>query len=81
MPKRTIYTVTNTQHIRIYPGKLKSFLIKFHLIQDVNMADMPKKIKLYSRFLTLYGMGGGGVESTPPGSFLLITLKRLNGFE
>ena len=29
--------------------------------------------------LTLYGMGG--VESTPPGSFLLITLKRLNGFE
>ena len=30
--------------------------------------------------LTLYGMGGG-VESTLPGSFLLITLKRLNGFE
>ena len=30
--------------------------------------------------LTLYGMGGGG-GIHPPGSFLLITLKRLNGFE
>ena len=24
-----IYTLTNTQHIRIYPGNLKSFLVKF----------------------------------------------------
>ena len=31
--------------------------------------------------LTLYGMGGGGGGIHPPGSFLLITLKRLNGFE
>ena len=43
------------QGIRIYPGKLKPVLVKlkFHLIQDVNMANMPKKTKLYSRFLLL----------------------------
>ena len=45
-----IYTITNTQRIQIYPGKLKS---KFHLIQDVNMANMSKETKLYSRFLML----------------------------
>ena len=31
-----IYTITNMQRIRIYPGKLK-----FHQIQDVYMAHMP----------------------------------------
>ena len=31
-----IYTITNKQRIRIYPGKLK-----FHRIQDVYMANMP----------------------------------------
>ena len=31
-----IYTVTNTQRIRIYPRKLK-----FHRTQDVYMANMP----------------------------------------
>ena len=48
-----IYTVTNTQHIRIYPGKLKFILAKFHRIQDVYMANMPKKTKLYSHLLLL----------------------------
>ena len=43
-------TLTNTQHIRIYPGKLKPWS-KFHRIQDVYMANMPKKTKLYSCFL------------------------------
>ena len=43
------------QGTRIYPGKLKPVLVKlkFHLIQYVNMANMPKKTKLYSRFLLL----------------------------
>ena len=48
-----IYTITNTQHIRIYPGKLKFILVKFHRIQDVYMANMPKKTKLYSHLLLL----------------------------
>ena len=52
-----IYTITNTQRIRIYPGKLKFILVKncskFHRIQDVYMANMPKKTKLYSRFLLI----------------------------
>ena len=47
-----IYTITNTQRIRIYPGRNPSWL-KFHLIQDVNMANMTKKTKFYSRFLLL----------------------------
>ena len=47
----SIYTITNTQRIRIYPGKQKFILSKFHQIQDVYMVNMPKKIKLYSRFL------------------------------
>ena len=50
---RSIYTITNTQRIRIYPGKLNSSWSKCHLIQDVNMAKMPKETKLCSRFLLL----------------------------
>ena len=49
----SIYTITNTQRIRIYPGKLKFILVNFDRIQDVYMANMPKKMKLYSRFLLL----------------------------
>ena len=47
-----IYTTTNThaQHIRIYPGKLTSILVKVSPDQDVNM---PKKTKLYSHFFLL----------------------------
>ena len=48
-----IYIITNTQPIGIYPGKLKSILVKFYLIQDINMANTPRKTKLYSRFLVL----------------------------
>ena len=29
-----IYTITNTQRVRIYPGKLKFILVKFHRLQD-----------------------------------------------
>ena len=51
---RPIYTITNTQRIRIYPGKLKSIQVKISdLIQGVNMSNMPKKTKLYSRFLLM----------------------------
>ena len=51
-----IYTITNMQHIRIYPGKLKSIPVKFHLIQDVSLANMPKKtnsinVSYYSEFI------------------------------
>ena len=59
-----IYTITNTQRIRIYSCKLKSFLIKFHLIQDINMVNMPKKTKLYSRFLMLRIYPDSPVHST-----------------
>ena len=48
-----IYTVTNTQRIRIYPGKLKFIGSKFHRIQDIYMANIPNKAKLYSRLLLL----------------------------
>ena len=43
-----IYTITTTQRIRIYPGKLKFILVK---ISPDPVANMPKKTKLYSRFL------------------------------
>ena len=51
-----IYTKTNTQRIRIYPGKLKSILVK--ISPDPGRlhgkrANMPKKTKLYSHFLLL----------------------------
>ena len=36
-------TITNTQHIRIYPGNLS--WSKFHRIQEVYMENMPKKTK------------------------------------
>ena len=36
LKKGLIYAMTNTQCIRIYPGKLK-----FYQIQDVYMANMP----------------------------------------
>ena len=39
-----------TMRIRIYPGKLKSFLVKISLDP---VANMPKKAKLYSRFSLL----------------------------
>ena len=42
-----IYTLTNTQHIRIYPGKFKS-----HPSQNF-IGSRTKKTKLYSRFLPL----------------------------
>ena len=42
-----IYTITNTQCIRIYPGKLKLILVK------ISSAPGQKKTKLYSRFLLL----------------------------
>ena len=51
-----IYTTTNTQRIRIYPGtRLKSIQSwsKFYLIQDVTMVNMPKKTTRYSRCLLL----------------------------
>ena len=48
-----IYTTTNTQRIRIYPSKWNPSWSKFHRIQDVYMANMPKKTKLYSRFSLL----------------------------
>ena len=41
------------QRIRTYSGKLYPSWSKFHLIQDVNMANVPKKTKLYSRFSLL----------------------------
>ena len=41
-----IYTITNTQRIRIHPGKLKFVLVKF-------IGSRAKKTKLYSRFLLL----------------------------
>ena len=42
-----IYTITNTQRIRIYPGKLKFVLVKITSDPGKN------KTKLYSRFLLL----------------------------
>ena len=45
-----IYTTTNTQRIRIYPGKLKFILVK---ISPDPVANMPKKTKLYSRYFLL----------------------------
>ena len=48
-----IYTIANTQRIRIYPGKLKLIPVKINQIQDVYMANMTKKTELYSRFLLL----------------------------
>ena len=49
-----IYTLTNTQHIRIYPGKSWS---KFNLIQDVNMANIPRKQTLFM-FLATENLSG-----------------------
>ena len=51
-----IYTITNMQHIQIYPGKLKFTWSKFHRIQDIYMTNMPKKTKLETHFLlaTIY---------------------------
>ena len=43
-----IYTITNTQRIRIYPGKL----IEIHPGQNF-IGSRTKKTKLYSRFLLL----------------------------
>ena len=48
-----IYTITNTQLIRINPDKLKFIPVKISPDQDVYTANMPKKTKLYSRFLLL----------------------------
>ena len=40
-----IYTITNTERIRIYPGKVKFILVKFHRLQD-------KENQTLFRFLT-----------------------------
>ena len=61
-----IYTITNTQRIRIYPGKLKSFLVKISPDQDVNMANMPKKSQTLFTFLTAENLSGGS-RTKPPG--------------
>ena len=42
-----IYTIANTQRIIIYPGKLKYTLVNISPNQDIYMANMPKKTKLY----------------------------------
>ena len=51
-----IYTITNTQRISIYPSKLKFILVK-KISPDLGclhqVANMPKKTKLYSRFSLL----------------------------
>ena len=49
-----IYAITNRQRIRIYPDSYwNSSWSKFHRIQDVYIANIPKKTRLYSRFLLL----------------------------
>ena len=48
-----IYTITNTQRIRIYPGKLKFIRVKISPDQDSYMANIPKKAQLYSRLFLL----------------------------
>ena len=51
-----VYTTINTQRIAIYPGKFKSILVQ-KISPDsellICMVDMPKKIKLWLRFLLL----------------------------
>ena len=42
-----IYTITNTQRIRIYPSKLKFILVK------ISSDPGQKNAELYSRFLVL----------------------------
>ena len=52
--------------------------------RDNDANEIQKHLQLYGLSLGEYLVNPiwyGGVESTPPGSFLLITLKRLNGFE
>ena len=50
-----IYTITNTQHVRIYSGKLKFILVKISpdpgRLHDKHAIG--NHIKLYSRFLLL----------------------------
>ena len=48
-----IYTITTTQHIRIYPGKLKFILIKISRDPGRSHGKHAKETKLYSRFLLL----------------------------
>ena len=48
-----IYTITNTQRIRIYPGILKFIVVKRSPDPGRLHGNMPKKTKLYSRFLLL----------------------------
>ena len=53
-----IYTITNTQPIGIYPSKLKSILVKFHLIQDVNIGKHAKESQTVFTFLTTENLSG-----------------------
>ena len=48
-----IYTIKNTQHIRIYPGKLKFILVKISRDPGRLHGKHAKETKLYSRFLLL----------------------------
>ena len=48
-----IYTITNMQHIRIYPGILKFILVKISQDPGRSHGKHDKENKLYSRFLIL----------------------------
>ena len=49
---RSIYTIINTQRIRIYSGKLKSMLVKISLDQDFNIGKHAKENQILFTFLT-----------------------------
>ena len=48
-----IYTITNTQHIRIYTGKLKIILVKISPDPGRLHGKHTKESQLYSSFLSL----------------------------
>ena len=48
-----VYTITNTQHIRIYPGKLKFILVKISRDPGRLHGENAIEDQLYSRFLLL----------------------------
>ena len=41
-----IYTITNTQCIRIYPGKLKIILVKISIFSDILMVLKDPRFKV-----------------------------------